>query len=174
MSIDFFNIHRKYLGSDPYIPTVLLQTAVRLVGNRPLDDSAFEGGVQVVCPKGNDAEEPVLVLESRQKPVFVVILRHGLVANPAKATATTFHEGHALEHIGQDGVSADALDVGVQHVLGQPAAPRHAAGRADGHAVVVDVDMDFAAEHQVVSMYQRVDESLGDAALGVAGSLLPC
>ena len=32
-------------------PTVLLQSAVRLVGNCPLDESAFEGGIQVVCPK---------------------------------------------------------------------------------------------------------------------------
>ena len=32
-------------------PTVLLQSAIRLVGDCPLDESAFEGGIQVVCPK---------------------------------------------------------------------------------------------------------------------------
>ena len=73
----------------------------------------------VVHVPQNDAEEPVLVLESWQEPIFVVVLCHGLMADFAKAAATTLHEGHTLEQISQNGVSADALDIGVQHALGQ-------------------------------------------------------
>jgi len=50
------------------------------------------------------------------------------MADFAKAAATTLHEGHTLEQISQNGVSANALDIGVQHALGQLAASRHAAG----------------------------------------------
>lgn len=82
----------------------------------------------VVHVPQNDAEEPVLVLKSWQESIFVVVLCHGLMADFAKAAATMLHEGHTLEQVSRDGVSADTLDVGVQHALGLPAASQHATG----------------------------------------------
>ena len=51
-----------------------------------------------------------------------------LVGNDDVLVHLVPHEGHTLGPISQNGVSADALDIGVQHALGQPAASRHAAG----------------------------------------------
>ena len=42
-------------------------------------------------------------------------------------------------------------------------------GEVDGKTVVINVDMDFAAQNQIVTVDQRVDEGFKNASLAVIG-----
>lgn len=84
----------------------------------------------VVHVPERDAEEPITVLEPGQEPCLVVAFRRSRLAYLSQAAAAPLHEVHALEEVGQHGVSPDALDFVAGDVVGKTAVSRHDARRA--------------------------------------------
>ena len=85
-----------------------------------------------------------------------------------KSAALTLHVAQSAENIGKDGIAAGGGNVGYIPFL-YPCAVCHATGRSNGKAVIINVDMDFAAQNQIVTVDQSIDESFKNASLTIIG-----
>ena len=137
-------------------------------------------GARVVHVPKRDTESPSDRLKGGQELRLEVVLDLGHLTYLMQAAATTLHVSHALEEVGQDGISAPALDGVFCRVGGKGSVVEHGSRRGYDAAVIVDIDVNLAAQHQVVAVDERIDQSLGYRALGetrlvdaVVGGLFP-
>lgn len=83
-----------------------------------------------------------------------------------EAAATPLHVDQAREDISKDGIPAFGRyphDIPVLHVY----AVIHSPGRKDFKPVVKHIDVDFAADDQIITVNQRIHDTLCDRTLGI-------
>jgi len=87
-----------------------------------------------------------------------------------KAAALTLHIAQPSENICKNRIAARGGNAGQIPFL-YPCAVCHTSGRINGKTVIVNVDVNLAAQNQIIPMDQRIDKRLKNAPLAVVGHL---
>ena len=100
--------------------------------------------------------------------VLRVVLEYLFDAAPA-----SFHDLQPFAHVRKKWIAANGRHATDIEIL-QIALARHPARRCDFKPVVKDIHMDFTSSHEVVSMYECVDERLVNGPLWILHELYAC
>lgn len=120
-----------------------------------------------------DQERACIGIEFRLQ--FVTVIVGGTVGfrDLLKSTALAFHIAQSTENIGKDGIVACGRNIGYISFM-YPCSVCHATGRSNGKAVIVNVNMDFVAQNQIITVEQRIDQSFKNAYFNTGiGCFLP-